>query len=450
MVLTLAAPVGGRQFGGRGLGPRPGAEMTMIDRPPLCIEGATLVDGAGGPPLPGSAVVLRDGRVEAVGRMGDLPRPEGARRIDAAGLYLIPGLIDAHAHVEADDAWALEALQARGVTSFRNPATRATRVGREHRAPEAPAILSAGPVIDAPPCDRPEADYVTSPQEARAAVRRQAAAGVDLIKLYVKLPPDLLRAAVAQAHDLGLRVLGDLRATSWTEAARAGIDFLCHAAPYHPALLPAAARSAYSADIQRHPERAYTWLERVDLDGPEIAEMISDLARAGVAVDPTLVATEALFFAGDPTYTDALTPAQAAMPEVQRIPPAGDLPRMSEYLRTARRLWRKTLGLVRRLHQGGVTLLAGTDTPRPWVAPGHSLHRELTLLVQAGLSPAEALGSATGDAAAALGLCREVGSVTVGARADLVLLEADPLVKIHNTQTIARVILGGEPLEVGA
>jgi imidazolonepropionase-like amidohydrolase len=421
--------------------------MTMIDRPPLYIEGATLIDGTGGPPLPESAVVLRDGRVEAVGRMGQLPRPEAAQRLDAAGLYLIPGLIDAHAHVEAVDAWAVEALHAQGVTALRNPAT---RVGCEHRDPDAPAILSAGTVIDAPPRDRPEADYVTSPEEARAAVRRQAAAGVDLVKLYTKLPPDLLRAAVAQAHDLGLRAMGDLRATSWTEAARAGIDFLCHAAPYHPALLPAAARAAYRAEIQRHPERAYTWLERVDLDGAEIAEMITALARAGVAVDPTLVASEALFFAGDPTYTDALTPAQAAMPRAQRTPPAGDLPRMSEYLQTARSLWRKTLGLVRRLHRGGVALLAGTDTPRPWVAPGHSLHRELTLLVQAGLSPAEALGSATGDAAAALGLCREVGSVTVGARADLVLLEADPLLEIHNTRTIARVILGGEPLEAGA
>jgi hypothetical protein len=265
----------------------------------------------------------------------------------------------------------------------------------------------------------------------RAEVRRQAQAGYAFVKLYTRLPPALVAAGIDEAHACGLRVIGDLARTSWLEAARAGIDFLAHALPRHPSLLPRAARAGYVADVRAgRPDMLWRWFELVDLEGPEVSETLAALREHGVGVDPTLVCLEALLFGGERAPGD---PAAARAESTGR-----------ERWEPRRRLvWSRILGLVARLSAAGVTLLAGTDTPRPHVPPGASLHRELALLVAAGHRPAEALSCASGRSAEALGLAGDAGYVRAGRRADLVLVDGDPLATIDDTTRIEWVMQDG-------
>ncbi len=357
---------------------------------PIALVGATVWDGTGAPPRPDTTVLLRKGRIEAIAPQAHLALPDDARRSDVTGRWLMPALLDAHAHAESDED--RDRLLHWGVTAYRNPATSRTR-----RDPHLREVL-AGPPLDHPPCCWPGSVAVTTAAQTRAAVRRQADDGVDLIKLYVRLSPDLVRAAVTEAHRLGLPVLGDLALTSWTDAARAGIDFLSHAMPRHPSLLPADQRADYlDALAERRVDPLQRWFELVDLDGPEIREMIQALADHDVIIDPTLVGVEAALGGAD-------APARQAV-------------------------WPRVLGLVSRLHRAGITLLAGTDAPRPDIPAGESLHRELALLGQAGLTRSEALSAATAKNAAALGLSETHGLLAPGRPADLLVLAADPLEK---------------------
>ncbi len=375
--------------------------------------GATVWDGTGAPPRPNTTVVMRDGRVQALGPHADLELPGDLELRDVSDRWILPGLIDAHAHVESTED--LHALLEWGVTAFRNPAASLSPPVPTPTDPHL-RVVRAGPPLDHPPCAmaRPGAVEVTTAGEVRDAVRHQAAAGVDLIKLYVRLPPDLVRAAVAEAHRCGLPVLGDLALTSWTDAARAGIDFLSHAMPRHPSLLPVDQREAYLRDLaQRRVHPLRRWFELVDLDGPEIREMIGALRDHDVCVDPTLVGVEAAL--GGPDAPDK------------------------------RAVWPMVLGFVSRLQESGVSLLVGTDAPRPGISAGESLHRELGLLVNAGLAVAEVLSMVTAGNAAALGLAHAHGTLTPGRRADLLVLGADPLAHLAHLAAIEEVYLAGVP-----
>jgi imidazolonepropionase-like amidohydrolase len=191
-------------------------------------------------------------------------------------------------------------------------------------------------------------------------------------------------------------------------------------------------------DLARGEHPVGRWLELLDPGGPEVARMVDALAEAGVVVDPTLVSLEALLFSGDPDYHAAVDPSgESPVPELM---PAT----LAELRRRASICWEKALGLVRALHRGGVTLLAGSDCPRPWVRPGTSLHRELQLLQAAGLEAGAALAAATGRCAAALGLGDEAGAVRPGRRADLLLLEADPTADLENTTSVRWRMVRGE------
>jgi hypothetical protein len=413
----------------------------------ILLKGATLVDGTGEVPLVRTNVLIGGDRIVAVTRE-DQPTPSAgeAEVHDLRGTFLIPALIDAHAHVYQD--WMHSALLSMGITTIRNPMTFPTDdggTGSEDRLKV--DALRAGLPIDYPPSPLPHVATVSTEVQMRDEVGRQAGDGVDLVKLYTGLPPELVRAGVAEAHALGIKAIGDLVRTSWTDAARAGIDYLSHAVPRHPSLLPAAVRAQYHDDValgRQHP--VCRWLELVDLRGEEILQMAEALVECGVAVDPTLTSLEAMLFAGDPRYHALIEDGQRRLPsqlrKQQQVPhlPSGAL---ADLRRRASAAWDKALGLVNLLHEQGVTLLAGTDTPRAWVVPGASLHRELVLLGAAGLSSMEALCAATGQCAAALGIEEQKGTVEPGKRADLVVLDDDPLADINNTTSIRWVMRAG-------
>ena len=421
----------------------------------IVLRGGTVVDGTGGPLRPDSVVVVHEGRIAEVFRNGERPLPAHDTLVDLAGTFVLPGFVDAHAHVaylrnpsdarpDYDEEVTRRVLRlclAHGITTVRNPMA-PTNEGVALRETVAagtvvgPRIYTAGWSLDRP--------RFSTEAAVRDEVRLQAAAGVDFVKVYAGLARPLVRAAVEEAHARGVKVIGHLQETTWTEAARDGIDFIAHGAPWSPAYLPADRREAYREAVRRQGgmKARLSWLEWLDPDGPEMTEMVEELVRRRVPVDPTLVAYDTKFRGDDPRYVHG--------PDLLLAPPAmlagwrsgtftsdwtpADHARGHE-------LWPRMLALVRLYHRRGVRLLAGSDLPNPWVVPGAGFHRELELLVEAGIPTAEVLVLATRNGAEALGL--DAGTIERGRRADLVVLEADPLADIRNTRRIRLVLKDG-------
>jgi imidazolonepropionase-like amidohydrolase len=434
----------------------------------VVVRNVHVVDGTGAPPRPAQAVIIRNGRIERVAPQHTVPSPRGARLIDGGGGWLIPGLIDMHAHVvlgpvygmaagkprvELDTgmvAWSLRTLLAFGVTTIRDPGTASAELAVAVRDSVArgrlvgPRIFTAGQVIDA--SEFPGlVEQARTPEEVRAAVRRQAGIGVDYIKLYASLDPAAIRAGIEEAHAHGGKAIGHLFATTWTQAALAGIDGIVHAVPSSPALLAPGARDRFLSNIARNARFMLQWFEYYDPGSAEADSMIRALVANRVVHDPTLVVFEAIAW-GDSARITAGPDLAYAPPSLLHNWRTGGFGlslgfRPADY-DSARMVWPATLRFVKQLRDRGVFLTAGTDANNPWVAPGPSLHRELELLVQAGIPPLEVLRIATRNGAEALGLA-EAGTIEPGKAADLVLLAGDPAADIRNTRRIAWVMRGG-------
>ena len=436
----------------------------------IVLEGGTLIDGTGGESRPNAVVAMSDGTIVAVGTKGEFRYPTDATIRDVTGQYIIPGLTDMHAHIpvgpfqpqEVDgrvrmrvgyDAAAteqfLKTLLAMGITTVRSTAGLTAESVALKKAVVAGALIGpdlyvAGNVIDAPPSYW-VGDFVSevrTEEEVRAEVRRQATAGVDFIKLYISLPPELVCAGIEEAQANNIKALGHLSATSWTEAGKCKIDGLVHAIPSAASLLPAAQRAEYAKFTDMR--ALYQWPARVDLNGAEIDEMITVLVEQRIPVDPTLVVFEAVFWGDDPSYSDhpelGLTPAVVVDSWKQGGHSSGWT---AGDFAEAKAAWPKVLGLTKMMYDRGVRILAGSDTPNPFVIPGVSLHRELELLVDAGIPPAQVLKIATRDSAEALDILDTQGTVEIGKTANLVVLTADPLDNIQNTRKIATVFKTG-------
>ena len=425
----------------------------------LVLHDVTVIDGLGNAPAAHRTVVVRDGRIAEVAAAEGYRPPPGADVRDLGGRFVVPGFVDTHAHVtvlppgpdggladrmdrEASEA-VLRTLVAFGVTSVRNPAAPLEDGPALRDAVAAgdvfgPTIRTAGPLINA----RRPGGTPHDEASVRAEVRRQAAGGVDLVKVYAGLSPDLVGAAIDEAHALGLEVVGHLQRTTWGEAAALGIDHVTHGAPWSAAYLPDSLRAAYGGSMRDR----IAWLEGVDLDGPEVRRTVRALAERGVTLDPTLVAFRTKFWGDAPVYLqnpDSVYAPPLVRDDWRRGTFVDDW--TADDFARAKAAWPVLLGLTRRLYEAGVPLGVGSDLPNPWVVPGASFHEEMRLMHEAGIPALDVLRFATSGGAAILGL-DGTGRVAVGAEADLVVLDADPLADLANTRAIALVVLDGRPL----
>src|SRR5688572_5598837 len=194
------------------------------------LEGATLIDGTGGDPKPDAVIIVRNGRIESVARVNQITIPRGAERINVAGKWIIPGLIDAHAHVER---WAAGRYVAWGVTTVRDLHGGTDDVIGLKNAMNLGSILGprmfvAGAMIDGAPPTYPNATGVSTGDQARRAVGQRAIAGVDYVKVYTKFTPALLRPLLEEAKNLRLAVAAHLGRTDALTAARAGVVSIEH------------------------------------------------------------------------------------------------------------------------------------------------------------------------------------------------------------------------------
>src|SRR5579859_2556986 len=418
------------------------AWIAPADTPPAyLLKGGTILSMKAGEPPFQADILLRGDRIAVIAP--HLDAPPGAKTIDVSRRYVLPGFIDMHAHVTylhdgdfgkgfdlAVSREILAELLRYGVTTVRNPAAPPEKAVALREAIDGPAIVTAGLPLNG--------GRFSTPEAVETEVERECALGVDYIKIYARSTPDLTKTAIDAAHRCGIKTIGHLQATDWPTAARLGIDFLTHAVSWSASALPPAKRAAYEAEIkQRGAMKArITWLESLDVDGPEMTEIVDSLVEHHISVDPTLVAYETKFVPSAKYRSEenlALAP-QALREDWRDGGPTGDW--SDEDFSRMNKAWPKMLAIVRRHYEAGVLLTTGSDLPNIYVVPGVSLHQEMELLAEAGIPPTDVLAMATRNGAEALGKADEIGTIETGKVADLVVLERDPLDDIRNTRSI--------------
>ena len=429
----------------------------------VVFAGATLIIGDGSEPIKNSIVIVENDKIIEVGRIGENDYPKDAEIVNLKNRWILPGFMDLHFHInDLEQQQALTTLLQFGITTFRNTAA-SPEFGVELREKIAtgeikgPRMLTSGELIDITGgfwSDSPSSTGIETAEEMRAAVRRQAEMGVDFIKLYAHLEPELIKAGIEEAKLLGIRSMGHLGKTGWGQAADMGINAVTHSGTAAPTweLVPIEHQARFKDFFAPHqkPEFDHTllgpWRDLVDLNGPEMARMVSSIVENNVEVNPTLVIVEVMFWGDDPDLREAYEPDYAP-PSLRTKWREGPHPYTAswpkESLDDAKKVFKINQEIVRRLYEAGALITTGTDFPLPWITPGVALHREMLLIHNAGIPALDVITIATRNGAEALGILEKVGTIEIGKQADFVILTADPLVDIRNTKKIEKVYLGG-------
>ncbi len=443
------------------------AQSKQFSSKPLEITDVTVIDTTGAPSKAGQTVIVEGNRISQVGEAKKVRAPKGAQVVNAPGLYVIPGLWDMHVHIrETDRAFPL--FVANGVLGVRDMGGhldelkhwRAQVVSGELLGPH---MVISGSLADGQDSAHPgDAVVVHGPAEARAAVNSLKESGVDFIEVSESLTPDEYDAIAEESKKAGLPFAGDLPQGIWaSDASTAGqlsIERL------HGSLEESSKNFDQIVHLNDSPtaspaEKAARDLALLKLEvGGFDPERLKNLAvlfvKNGTWQVPTLVASKAPSFLNDQAAADDPRLAYIGRQDRKewndlRDRLIRDNPPESWTLRRA--AYEEELAITRGDHRDGVSILGGTDAGgAPFVIPGFDLHNELAALVAAGFTPLEALQSMTLDAAQFLGRSDDFGTVANGKAADLVLLDANPLDDIHNTQKIRAVVVQGEYLDRAA
>jgi len=381
----------------------------------IAVTGGTVIDVTGTkPPLLNSTVVITDGRISALGPSRRVTVPPGATIVNAAGKTIIPGLFDMHSHFEQVE-WGPIYL-ASGITTVRDVGNEfdyitAVRDAIASGKGIGPRMLLAG-IVDGAGPNAMGAIRATNADEAREVVRRYHDAGFSQIKIYSSITLPVMRAITAEAHRLGMTVTGHVpEGINAFEAIDAGMDQINHA--------------EYISNV------AF----------PDVAKIVAAMKTHKTVLDPTLALYELLAR----PFTQPIASFEPGITHVapELATPLNGFGSPPEAAPFRRRRFDDDVSVVRTLHKNGIPIVAGTDQS----VPGYSLHREIELYVKAGFTPLEALQAATLVPARVMGKDDDSGTVDVGKRGDIVILDASPLADIANTRKIYRVITNGRVFE---
>jgi len=467
----------------------------------LAITHVTVIEMTGAAPRPDQTVIIQKDRIANIGVSNAVAMPRGAQILDAHGKFLIPGLVDMHIHLTAagepdgSRKFIIPLLLANGITSVRdmggyleslNPLRKEIAEGKRL----GPQIFTPGPYLDGlPPSFQPSL-VVTNSLEASEDVHQLVALGVDFIKVQSMLSREAYFAIAQAANREHITIVGHVPDTvTATEAADAGQHSIEHltnvlrgCSPDEPRLMREQRYVPLKQETAEQSHRRIVAWQRELLDSysPKKANaLIAKFKEKDVWQTPTLAllkndafpATEnfAARVSGfkDLSYKPldkqvALTSPELKTNDREKYIPSRTLAiwkkARTEQMRAFSpqdselhaQLLRKSMDVVAQMQKASVKILAGTDAPAPYVFPGSGLHDELQLLVEAGLTPLEALQSATKSPAEFFHATKDSGSVEKGKFAELVLLDANPLDDIRNIRKIHAVILRGKLLDRAA
>ncbi len=433
-----------------------GLSLAGCDRPPerprephaiaaasiIAITPVAVVDVVQGRLLHDQTVIIGGTQIITVGPTTETSIPAGAVVVDGTGRFLSPGFADMHVHLYTEGD--LFTYVANGVTTVRNMAGDSTHLRMRRRVKEGvtvgPRIVTAGPVVEAAPLSHPDNVLLESPSGVRAELTRQKAAGYDFVKVYEHLDRIVYDSVVAIASELGMPVSGHVPFEVGLERALAlrqrSIE---HFRGYIEALMPSERPLSGNAPYR---DRSVAW-ERIDT--LRIPSLVARTVASGAWNVPTFA------FIKHELSPKAEHARLVSRPEVRHLSLQG-LPdrattsylkefRESDFVATQRGLAGQ-FRLLRALDAAGAGILTGTDS---WLA-GHAFADEMELLVRAGLTPARVLRAATLDASRFLGEEHLWGTVAVGRRADLVLLDANPLIDVSAARRVHAVVVSGRLL----
>ncbi|MBI3263561.1 MAG: amidohydrolase family protein [Acidobacteria bacterium] len=409
--------------------------------PSVVISHVSIIDVAGGRMEPDITVVIEGDRIVTVDKSASIRVPRGAQVVDGKGRFLIPGLWDMHVHLSYARDSALPSLIANGVTTVRDMGSSLPEVDEWRTQIAAgtrvgPRILRAGPMLNGREFNRYQL-AVSGDAVARAAVRTLHKVGVDFIKVHRATSREAYFAIADEARRLSLPFAGHVPTTvTPVEASDAAQASLEHTETLFEGTFATAAKG------KNLTQAIAQWRDA------EAGGLIAKLATNGTSFTPTLVAFRGALDALQPAGADPRDKYVAA--SVRReteevvLKPLRQAP--PETIAQRRRLFQEFPSIVRMMNQARINLLAGTDLASSLIYPGFSLHDELGLLVEAGLTPLEALRTATSNPATLFARA-DAGRIGAGQKADLVLLDANPLDDIRNTQHIRAVILNGRVID---
>lgn len=432
----------------------------------LAIVGGTLIDGTGAAPRPDVTVLVMGERIGRIGPRDSTGVPDGAKVVRAEGKFILPGFIDAHIHYRD---YYPELLMTHGITSVADWGGSpiewilVQREGISKGKIYGPRIYTPGEIIGSG--EGSESSGEITVDAAVRRVRELAARGVNKIDMGFDTPPEVVKAVIQESHRLSLPVSGYPVHTR--EAIEAGIDAIKHtytvgdANVTDPAKLQQIYRQATIPERRRDP--------RLFLLGDHYDDLVRLMVARKVAWVPTLVKDfkvmldrrdeferENLRLLSDPNLQ--YIPVQNMLLQLTNVSVeglsvvasgrVGTLDRSGPDYELFRQGYRNLQGFIRALVQSGGHVLAGT-APHSFVMPGLSLHQEMRLFVEAGLTPMQALQSASLWVAEYLRVQKDIGSVEEGKFADIVILAKNPLEDIRNTRTVETVIQGGRVLPTG-
>lgn len=399
------------------LSPNPSSSLALV--------GGTLIDATGKPPTPDAVVLIQGDRIVAAGPRSSITIPTGARIVDVTGKFLLPGLWDMHAHLYQTELGPT--YLAAGITSARDvgndieTATALRDAAKEKRG-LGPRLLLAG-YIDGKNGHSFDVEVETA-EEARAAVQRYKNAGYEAIKIRDTVKLETLKVICAEAHRLGMTVSGHVpEGLNAFQAVEAGMDQISHLNYVETAFFPNLEHNGLEAPI--------------NLKAPNSVKALKFFKEHGTVVDATDAVIE-LMLRPMNVPIETFEPGFSKVPAelTVQINKKGKSADLAEPLRMVLDVVLKVTGA---LHKAGVPIVAGTDVG----VPGHTLHRELELYVKAGFTPLEAIQAATIVPARVMKVDQEVGTIETGKRADLIIVDANPLDNISNIRKISFVVTQG-------
>ena len=424
----------------------------------FAITDVTVIPMTGDTTLRGTTVVVRDGRIAEIGATRNVKLPSGARRVDGRGKYLIPGLADMHTHLYSDGdipdsvgRYELGVMVANGVTAARlmigTPEHFTLRREVEAGRIAGPQLWIASPQFTGK--EDVNSRVVTTPEDARTAVKEMADKGYDFIKLTLFITPAVYDAIVDEAKRHRIPVVGHVDPEVGVARALAARQQIEHLDNYLESVLADNAPMKESVS-DRGLFRPKYWESLDYIDDTKVERIAGETARSGTFTCPTLTVFKKAFALGQSDEEIRSRPDWNLMPPEDRKlylgarekywAQAASEPRRMRYVEVRNRL-------VKAIADSGGKIMTGSDTPEWFFGYGWTIHREIESLVAAGLTPYQALAAATRNPAEFLRASKEWGTIEKGKRADLLLLEGNPLEDIRNTARIEAVSVGGRWLD---